>query len=139
MRPRPMRRRIGIVAVTVLLVYWAVLFVLTHWPDTSGEKGLPYVDKIGHAGAYAILAWLAAMVLRIARWPLLQICLFVLVGCLVYGAVDEWLQQYTQRTASLWDWLADAVGTTIGIAFFLMTHERVRQNYLRRIESSETT
>lgn len=132
-----MRRRLAIIAVTVLVVYWTALFIATHVPDSTGGEGFRHADKLAHAGAYAILAWLAAMVLRIAHWPVLRICLTVLAVCAIYGALDEWLQGFTKRTASPFDWVADVVGAALGLIVFLMTHNRIRQLYRRRVEKKD--
>ena len=129
-----MRRWLTIVAVFVLVVYWSAMFVATHIPDIPKGVSFRYADKIAHAGAYAILAWLAAMVLRIARWPVARICVTVFAACAIYGAIDEWLQGFTQRTTSLHDWFADLVGAALGLIAFLLTHKLLRGLYLRWFE-----
>ena len=124
-------RRLTIFAAVILLVYWLALFVATHVPDVPNKTGLPYGDKLAHTVAYAILAWLAAMVLRILHWPLTRICVTVFMTCAIYGAIDEWLQQYTGRRSDVLDWTADVVGASIGLAIFLVSHETVRRAYYR--------
>ena len=126
-----MRRRLAIVALIVLLAYWATLFVATHTPDLRDANLFPYSDKFAHAVAYALLAWLGAMVLRILHWPLNRICVTVFVVCATYGAIDEWLQQYTRRRADPVDWMADVVGTILGLIVFMFTHNAIRNFYLR--------
>ena len=126
-----MRRRLAIFGFVVLAAYWAALFVATHTPDVEGTDIFNHADKVAHACAYAILAWLGAMVLRILHWPTLAICVTVFLVCTTYGAVDEWLQQYADRHANPWDWIADVVGTVLGLAIFLLTHNEIRNDYTR--------
>ena len=122
-------RRLTIFAAFVLLVYWLALFVATHVPELPARSTLPYGDKIAHAVAYAILAWLAAMVLRIMHWPLLRIGINVLISCAVYGAVDEWLQQFAGRRSDVLAWTADIVGAVMGLIIFLLSHAAIRRAY----------
>jgi VanZ family protein len=118
-----------IVAIVVLVVYWGALFVATHTPDIGDGQLFQYADKVAHACAYALLAWMAAMVLRVFHWPLRWICVCVFVVCATYGAIDEWLQQYTKRRSDINDWLADIIGITVGLTLFLLTHRVVRWLY----------
>ena len=126
-----MRRRLAFIAVTVLVVYWMALFTATHVPELPDVQSFENADKVAHTCGYAILAWMAAMVLRIAHWPVLRICVTVFAVCAIYGALDEWLQGFTRRHSDPWDWAADLVGTTIGLIIFLLTYKTIRRTYLR--------
>jgi len=74
-------------------------------------------DKLAHAVAYAALCWLC---LRATHGGIEQLRLGpTLVAVLVtlsYGALAEW-QQATipERSASVADWLADAVGALLAL------------------------
>jgi len=73
---------------------------------------LPGLDKIAHAGLYAILAYLLFRALfqergllpwRAAAWAFLLTAL--------YGVTDEFHQQFTpNRSVDVVDWMADALG-----------------------------
>lgn len=96
----------------VWIGYWIGLFAIMHRPFAAGGELLfPWADKIVHFALYFLLALLGAWCLRGARGDLTT---RFLVGWAavyaVYGGLDEWLQSYTQRTASVGDWLADICG-----------------------------
>src|SRR5687768_10206102 len=85
--------------------YWAGIFVLTHLPPPAVRGVLPRMwDKLGHFLMYFLLSALlgAALVLTFPRrrW----IPLWVLLIGFAYGAVDELLQPFVRREATLWDW-----------------------------------
>ena len=69
-------------------------------------------DKLIHAGAYALMAWL----FWVAWKPVLRdnvnlLAILAIVFCSAYGASDEWHQSFVQgRDASVYDWLADTSG-----------------------------
>ena len=98
------------------LAYWLLLFTLTHVP-TDGTRAIPVpdVDKIAHFGCYGLLAYLSGLfwgtaerrqtTIRLIGWA---------VAYAAYGAFDEWLQQFVNRTMSLYDWLADLGGIALG-------------------------
>lgn len=86
-------------------------------PEIPGPLGW---DKLLHAGAYALLAFLliqffdyACHSINKAFWS----AFFVALG---YGALIEVLQWVGQagRTAEWWDLLADALGALVGCVIF---------------------
>lgn len=91
--------------------YWLVLFLATHVRVPPGAPtGFENSDKVLHFGAYFVLARLGTSAIS-ARGRLSVVTLIGWAAVyLLYGAVDEWLQQYTGREASVADWLADAAG-----------------------------
>jgi len=103
----------------LLAGYWLALCVATHLPPTVA--GLPdqRTDKLVHASVYAGLAWLLAMAWDRSTGKLhgrhLRIAWLALV---LFAAADELTQPWFGRTASIGDWLADAVGTAIGVLAF---------------------
>ena len=94
------------------IAYWCALFVVMHVP-MGGTCPIPmrHEDKLIHFALYALLAWLGGrrIVLRgqpdarrvLLRWAVIYA---------VYAALDEWLQPFTGRTASVVDWLCDVGG-----------------------------
>lgn len=132
-----MRNRLTKAALLALIAYWAALFIATHTPQ-GDVAAFPHADKLAHLAAYGALAWLAAMTLRLRQWPLRRTYVVVFIVCVVYGAVDEWLQQYVGRMTDFQDWLADTAGAALGLVLFAYTHQRVRSLYraiLRRYTS----
>ncbi len=113
-------RRPIVYAAVILAVYWIVLFTATHLPGkVIRHGGMTVNDKVAHFAAYALLAffavWVLPWALKAPRWY----GGWVLVILAIYGAVDEWLQQYVpNRQADLLDWLADVSGAAAGILVF---------------------
>jgi VanZ family protein len=101
---------------TIALVgYWLALFVGTHIPRIPKPLEMPGGDKWQHFAAYAGLAFLLAAC-RSFRKPLTwRLALSVAAIVIGYGIVDELTQIPVGRDAEFNDWLADSVGTGIGI------------------------
>lgn len=102
-----------------LVVGWAMLIeVLLLWPSPPDVSQLAWgvgLDKIVHAGLFAVQAALGAWALeerRRSAWP-------ALVGAIAFGALTEVQQQLMpSRAMELGDFLADAAGAVIGFALF---------------------
>lgn len=110
---------------TLLALYWITLFALTHWPGNpivAYRQGTS-TDKLAHTASYAVLALLVAWVVWLARrgttrpWGVWHAA-SVWLGLAFYGALDELTQPLTGRHCDFYDWVADVVGVTLGLAFF---------------------
>lgn len=102
--------RIRYVVVSITAVYWVAMFVATHLPPSRMPK-THISDKSAHFFAYATLAALLLLSLRllglgprVAAWTTVAVCF-------VYGAIDELLQPLVGRICSFDDWIANAAGT----------------------------
>jgi VanZ family protein len=100
----------------------ALLWVLSDRPSVPlPEVGLAHVDKLVHAGAYAILAgfwWVACLRLGLPAFDAACVAFFAAVA---FGLVDELHQaQVPGRSADRLDLVADAVGAALaaGVAQF---------------------
>lgn len=116
-------------ASTVWLVYWSVLFVATHIPiDERLASRIPVSDLVMHALAYGLLAGLGGWRILHSRPKSLGWAV-VFWGCwyAAYGFFDEWLQQFTGRNTSLYDWLADVTGVAIA-SVLVVLWSRIRQH-----------
>jgi VanZ family protein len=104
------------VLVFVLAVYWLALFTSTHVPGRFlGE--IHIWDKLAHLFSYAGLAFLLALVGLFRRRPSWAAYGTVFAIVVLYGAADELAQiPVPGRSADLADWLADAMGATLGLA-----------------------
>lgn len=104
--------------------YWALLFIATHIPiDRRISERIPVGDLVIHAVAYSILAAIGGW--RIVTSPHGQTTRRLLRWAGIYaayGAIDEWLQPFTGRTASLADWLADLAGIVLGTCLAYVAH-----------------
>ncbi len=96
--------------------YFLFLFLVNHFPGLKLPK-VPGDDKLAHATAFALLAflawrfWEAFRPIRSARFaPLLGIAL------MGYAAFDEWTQQFVLRGTDINDWFADIGGIIVMIA-----------------------
>lgn len=122
----------------VLGLYWLMIFALTHLPLRSVRiQQVRYLgslvlnshllDKVAHAGAFAGLAFLLTWLGKAAGIRGWKLFAGVLVLAAAYGIFDETTQALVRdRTPDVLDWLADMVGTGLGIVGFVI----VRQAYL---------
>jgi VanZ family protein len=115
----------------LLGVYWLCIFTATHSPQAT----LPQThlgDKAEHFIAYGLLALLMTAWLRYTRPQLRGATWIVLAVCVAYAAIDETTQPIVNRFADMRDFLADAigasVGTLIGMVLFRSRKPTARQH-----------
>lgn len=106
-------------------LYWGVLCTLTHLPGRPGleplRPGIPHLDKVGHAAAFAVLAVLACVVISQYRLVSLRGLLVVAIGLAIYAGIDEYTQGWVPlRTPDPLDWMADAAGILVGIMLYVL-------------------
>ncbi|MFV0448244.1 MAG: VanZ family protein [Vibrio sp.] len=78
-------------------------------PDLD-SYGIPNLDKMAHAGAYALFIVIAMMSFGIKRR------ITIAIAVLFFGVILELLQAWVPlREPSLADFIADAVGVLLGI------------------------
>lgn len=100
-------------------VLWAAfLLVCTSLPGRYLPTFVPFphADKLVHLTLYGVLGLLTGRALfrtdRLGQWPLFLVLFFML-----FGALDEWHQQFIPgRSMEFGDWLADSTGVLVGIA-----------------------
>ena len=99
-----------------MIVYAVVLVTLTHIPQDRMPSMLDgfHIDKLLHAGAYAGLTALLMLSVGLNRSWMYYVAAFLLI--LIIAGIDEYTQVYVGRTSSVFDWLADALGS---IAVFI--------------------
>jgi VanZ family protein len=103
------------ITVGLLVLYWTALFLGTHLPVRGMSKAN---DKWLHFLAFSGLSFLLAWAIAAFRptWRSLAVVLMIAV---VYGAMDEATQMLVpQRTADIWDWVANLVGGVAGVACY---------------------
>ncbi len=105
-------------ATVLLLAYWAALAGGTHWPN-YGSGPARYNDKLAHFVGYAGLAFLLSFVWTTRRrWQWRGMWL-VLATTTTYAMLDELSQiPIPGRSGEFRDWLADLLGSTVGILAF---------------------
>ena len=95
--------------------YWLALFIGTHIPRIPKALEMPGSDKWQHFVAYAGLAFLLAAWRSFGKPLTWKLALGVAAIVIGYGIVDELTQIPVGRDAEFNDWLADSVGTGIGL------------------------
>jgi VanZ family protein len=103
-------------------VAWAVLiFSLSAQPALPAPE-VPYLDKVAHFGAYAVLGACLAFAVHRSSLPM---GLAVFLGA-AYGASDEIHQMFVPgRSPDVFDWVADAAGVAASV--YLYSRWRVRR------------
>ena len=98
------------------LLWAGFILLLTSWPSGGLPLGLSAagVDKVGHFGLYGVLGFLVGRALP--RQRVLSAVIAAALFIALFGALDEWHQVLVPgRAASVWDWVADIVGTITGL------------------------
>ena len=128
------RSRAATIWVVLLVGYWLTLLTATHLPPAYLTE-LPRTssDKLLHAGAYAVLAFLLAAAWHASMGRLNNRHFwFAWWAIVAFGVVDELTQLLVARDAELGDWLADAVGAAAGLAMFRIWRAVVDRTRRRR-------
>ena len=96
---------------------WAVVILIVSSVPIPAVAAPAGTDKGVHALLYLVLGFLAIRSLLNARTVPVWHLLVLVVGVLVFGALDEAHQLFIPgRTADPKDWVADAVGSVAGMA-----------------------
>jgi VanZ family protein len=101
-------------ALWALVAYWLLLYGSTHWPQPPATI-LSHSDKLIHAVAYGILAALIGVNVALRTRLTWRHFALIVLGLAAFGAFDEITQIPVGRHCDAKDWLADMVGTTIGL------------------------
>ena len=116
------RRRWKLIAALVLVValYWLAMFVATHVPIRPTPEVDPYsLDKLEHLAAFAALAALLCAVGAACGFRSWKLTAGIVGVVALYGVLDETTQALvSHRTPEFLDWIADVVGTGLGIALY---------------------
>ena len=104
-----------------LIGFCVFLFWQSSFPSLSSAPLFAHDDKLMHMGAYGFLAFLAARNLHQEK-PFFNRTklkgMAILFACL-YGFSDEIHQAFVpERTASVWDFAADILGSILGACFY---------------------
>jgi VanZ family protein len=102
------------------LLWAGLLFWLSSRSQLPSPR-IPHVDKVEHATAYGVLAWLAMRALSAssadAAWGAVLASL--------YGVSDEIHQAFVPgRSSDVLDWMADTAGALLMLYLFRRLRER---------------
>lgn len=106
--------------IVALILWMGIIFALSAQERLpQPDLGFIWQDKVQHAAAYAVLAFLtfsAAALLRRLRRSGVMLFGITLAWAALYGLSDEWHQSFVPgRDASALDWLADVIGAAIAL------------------------
>lgn len=94
-----------------LPAYWIFLFCSTHFPKLKLDLHVRAPDKIAHCVGYGLLAFLFWRFAETFRRPLSKRFVWLaLLWISAYGALDEWLQPFVNRSGDVLDWVYDVIG-----------------------------
>lgn len=104
-----------------ILIYCLLIFTQSSYPSPESVPDWPYLDKLLHIAAYALMGALffrAFRTLRIKNQLKLVMIISILFSSL-YGISDELHQYFVPfRNADLMDILADMLGSIIGVYIY---------------------
>lgn len=110
-------------------LYLVLIFALSSIPGFKMPGYIVFKDKIVHAVEYAGLGWLVHRAVR-GTWPgagTYPRVVGSLVGIALFGVADEIYQAGTPgRDSSIFDWMADVLGASLGL-FLGLLRERWRR------------
>jgi VanZ family protein len=119
-----------------LLSWCGLIFLLSSQSALPAPELFDGQDKLIHATAYAVMAWLFW-----ATWKqklgenLGVLAMLAVVFCSIYGSSDEWHQSFVQgRDASVYDWLADTFGALLLSILFWNRSVAMNRNSAREIQ-----
>lgn len=99
-------------SITSVVILVIIYLSLTSRPVSPA--GINNIDKIQHCAAYAVLAFFSCLSLK--SWGVLKgLFLLVILFCSLLGGGLEVLQSYSGRMMELNDFIADVVGSLLGV------------------------
>ena len=115
-----------------VFLYCLLIFMQSSYPSPESVPDWPYIDKLLHIAAYALLGALflrAFKTLPIQHNLKLVMILSILLSSL-YGISDEILQHFVPcRNADLMAVFADMLGSIIGVYIFQSRHTRWKKKF----------
>jgi len=118
--------------IALLLGYCGLIFLLSHQPSLPAPMLFLHQDKLIHATAYAVMAFLAWRVFFNTNQPRFMVALISIIFCSLYGVSDEFHQSFIDgRDADVWDWLADTIGASL-MVYMLHRFKYLNPNKIRR-------
>jgi VanZ family protein len=106
-----------------ILVYCLLIFLQSSRPSPDIVPCWPYIDKVLHFTAYALLGALFLRAFNTTRikYNLKLIILLSILLSSLYGISDEIHQSFVPyRSADAMDALADILGSAFGVGVFLL-------------------
>ncbi|MDL1988835.1 MAG: VanZ family protein [Deltaproteobacteria bacterium] len=106
-----------------VIIYCLLIFIQSSYPSPENIPNLPYLDKLIHFAAYAILGILFFRAFRTQRFKenINLVIMLSILSSSLYGMSDEVHQYFVPyRNADIMDFLADVMGSICGV--YLLMH-----------------
>jgi len=112
----------------ILFVSWVgFIFLLTSIPAAGGISPFPYFDKFAHFTVYLIAGFFFSRFLKEeGKEKQIVLLITVLVISLIGGADEIHQRWISGRVSSVYDWMADLAGGTMG-ALITLTLTRMKE------------
>lgn len=108
-----------------LAAYWVFLFCATHFPRPRLTGAVPEEDKLVHFVAFGLLTFLFWRCAETFDRKLSGRFVWIaFVSLTAYAALDEYSQQFVNRSTSLTDWLANLAGIATVLTLFELRRRR---------------
>ena len=102
-------------------IYWPILFVLAHIPIPQTIYKAQVSDKAIHFTAYLVLVFLLWFGIghehKVSWRGFKEWCILYII--ILYGATDEILQSFVNRSCDVADFTANLLGALTGLALFM--------------------
>ena len=100
-----------------VVLYCLLIFIQSSYPATESLPSFPHMDKLAHAGAYALLGFFFFRAFRTTSVgkKTVWLVIFSALSATLYGISDEIHQYFVpSRTADVLDMAANTAGSVIG-------------------------
>ena len=112
-----------------VIIYCFLIYLQSSYPSPDSLPNLPYLDKLIHLAAYALLGILffRAYMAQSFKDNIKLVMILSIVSSSLYGVSDEIHQYYVvSRSAELMDVLADIIGSLCGVFVYQLIIEKYR-------------
>ena len=112
-----------------VIIYCFLIYLQSSYPSPDSLPNLPYLDKLIHLAAYALLGILffRAYMAQSFKDNIKLVMILSIVSSSLYGVSDETHQYYVvSRSAELMDVLADIIGSLCGVFVYQLIIEKYR-------------
>ncbi|HKK91263.1 MAG TPA: VanZ family protein [Desulfobacteraceae bacterium] len=106
-----------------VVFYCALIFWQSSFASPASLPGFAFSDKLLHLGGYGVLGFLVIRALWREGFETdgKRLAMAAIAFSTLYGLSDEIHQSFvSQRSAQAGDLAADAIGSCLGVAFFLL-------------------